>query len=191
MFLYPFLQPSTYLLAFTYFCQAVRASPASSNIPGDHVQAIAISPGGYQVVLYTYLHSMNGRVWLDQPTIQPEFPELSIWFRQDHPTRPIPTWIIAHYAYEDVPKQDAWYPLRDRIQSGQLAIAPEPKSWVSYLIHLIPFTSEMEVDQPNEMGWFDPTIGLRVPVRCPIGIATDSTEDPSMTLALDWIFEPS
>jgi hypothetical protein len=74
------------------------------------------------------------------------------------------------------------------VKSGELPIQQEPVYWVGYLIHLIPFASEMQLDSP-EAGWFDPRTGLRRPIKCPLGISTDCTEDRQIQRTLQGLLE--
>ncbi|AFY73633.1 hypothetical protein Syn7502_01573 [Synechococcus sp. PCC 7502] len=155
------------------------------------VQAIALPSGDYQVVLYTYLHSMNGAVWLSDDFTPSPFPKLSQWFRQDHPNSPLPTWLAAMFAYEDVDTDDEWYPIQESVKLGRITIAEQPLHWIGYLIHLVPFSLDMEIDRPDLDGWFEPRMGLRIPAQCPLGVATDLTEDRDLIGKLDWIMGSS
>lgn len=149
--------------------------------------AIDLPPGDYQITLYTYLHSMNGAVWVNRYDDTPLLPSLSEWFRHDHHTTPVPSWLAAMFAYEDVDPQDEWYPIRENVQAGRIAIAPQPLHWIGYLIHLVPFTATTVLDQPGADGWFDAQTGLRVPAQCPLGIATDCTEDNDIVNKVEWV----
>ncbi len=136
------------------------------------VKEIDIPPGDYQIVFYSYLHSMNGAVWLDDgyDGSPSPFPKLLSWFQMDYPGRSLPNWVVSMLAY------DREISISDAVKSGILSIENQPLYWIGYLIHLIPFTADMELDPP-EGGWFEPRVGLRVPVRCPLGISTNCSEN--------------
>ncbi|MEB3192180.1 MAG: hypothetical protein VKL42_17705 [Snowella sp.] len=153
---------------------------------GYEVRSINIPALDYQVTLYTYLHSMNGAVWLGDRSL---LPELSEWFQRDHPNASLPTRVAAIYAYEDVAPEDDWYPMRENVQSGKILIEKEPLYWIGYLIHFSPFTSAKELDQPGAYGWFESKTGLRVPTLCPLGIPTSCTEDNDIAHKVEWSFE--
>lgn len=142
----------------------------------EYVKAIEVPAGEYQVTLYSYLHSMNGAVWLSEFNKTLPLPKLLPWFQTDHPDRPLPTWVVSLLADEDLPADCGYSSIAAAIQSGSLAIEREPLHWIGYLIHLLPFHPDMEVDTP-EAGWFDSRLGLRIPDRCPLGIETACTED--------------
>lgn len=164
---------------------SLNAWQEEGNSPEVHAQNIP--PGDYQVTLYTYLHSMNGSMWLDRNIHPSVLPELSAWFRKDHEDEPLPSWVAAMFAYEDLNENDEWYPIQERVKSGSIIIEQQSLYWIGYLIHLIPFTPEMELDQPGADGWFEAKTGLRIPERCPLGVSTDCTEDRDIADKLDWV----
>lgn len=151
------------------------------------IKTIDIATGDYQVVLYSYLHSMNGAVWAYRRSNRGLLPQLSSWFRQDHPNTPLPSWLAALFAYDDVDPQDEWYPIRDAVKSGRITVTRQPLHWIGYLVHIMPFTEDMELNMPEEDGWFEPKTGFRVPEQCPLGIASDCTEDTDIISKLNWI----
>lgn len=159
----------------------------------DSVKEITVPPGEYQVVFYSYLHSMNGAVWLHGFPQGPSFPNLLSWFQQDYPGQPLPTWAVTMLEDGDLEDSDLADAATNRsiaeaVKSGELPIQQEPVYWVGYLIHLIPFESEMQLDSP-EFGWFDPRTGLRRPSKCPLGISTDCTEDRQIQRTLQGLLE--
>jgi hypothetical protein len=149
-----------------------------------YVKEIDVPPGDYQVVFYSYLHSMNGAVWLDDgyDGSPSPFPKLLPWFQMDYPGRSLPTWVASMLAYDEE------ISIADAVKSGILTIESQPLHWIGYLVHLIPFAVEMELDTP-EGGWFDTRVGLRVPVRCPLGISTNCTEDREVQSRLKWLLQ--
>jgi len=154
-----------------------------------YVKQITVPPGDYQVSFYTYLHSMNGTVWLNYRSYRPEkpFPKLLSWFQQDYPDEPLPTWVVTQLEDDDFPDAPS---IAAAVQSGQLAIHHQPVHWIGYLIHLLPFEPEMSLDTP-ESGWFPTDMGLRVPIKCPLGIPTDCTDDHQVQSDLEWLFRSS
>lgn len=142
----------------------------------DYVKAIEVPAGDYQVTLYSYLHSMNGAVWLSEFNKTLPLPKLLPWFQKDYPDRPLPTWVVSLLDDEDLPADCQYKSLETAIQSGYLAIEREPLHWIGYLIHIVPFQPGMELDTP-EAGWLDCRKGIRIPDRCPLGISTNCTED--------------
>ena len=149
----------------------------------EYVKQITVAPGDYQISFYTYLHSMNGAVWLGESPDELPFPHLLSWFQQDYPGEPLPTWIVTQLADDDVPNTPS---IAAAIQSGQLTIQQHPVHWISYLIHILPFTPGMHLDCP-ESGWFEARTGLRVPTKCPRGIPTECTEDDQVRSDLAWL----
>lgn len=150
----------------------------------EYVKAIEVPPGEYQVTLYSYLHSMNGAVWLSKFNTTLPLPKLLPWFQKDHPDRPLPTWILSLLDDDDLPADCGYGSISTAIQSGYLAIEHEPLHWIGYLIHVVPVQPNMELDTPDA-GWFDCRKGIRIPDRCPLGITTDCTEDHHIAHVLE------
>lgn len=155
----------------------------------DTVKPIAVPAGKYQVSLYTYLHSMNGAVWLNSSIVESPFPVLSEWFRRDHGDRALPSWAIPLLNHGNLPQEDPWMPIGEAVKSGKVTVDRDQLYWISYLVQILPWQDGMAVDSPDEEGWFDTRTGLRVPDRCPLGIATDCTEDTQVSTDLEWILE--
>lgn len=151
----------------------------------EYVKQITVPPGDYQVSFYTYLHSMNGAVWLSDRLENPPFPKLLPWFQQDYPGEPLPTWAVTLLEDEDFPDAPS---IAAAVKSGQLPIHHQPVHWIGYLIHLLPFEPGMTLDTP-ESGWFESRTGLRVPPRCPRGISTDCTDDRQVQSDLEWLLQ--
>lgn len=149
----------------------------------EYVKQITVPPGNYQVSFYTYLHSMNGAVWLSDRYADLPFPKLLPWFQQDYPGEPLPTWAVTLLENKDFPNAPS---IAAAIKSGQLPIHHQPVHWVGYLIHLLPFEPEMTLDTP-ESGWFEPKTGLKVPTKCPLGLPTDCTDDHQVQSTLEWL----
>jgi hypothetical protein len=151
----------------------------------EYVKQIMLPPGEYQVSFYTYLHSMNGAVWLGDSDISENlrFPKLLPWFQQDYPGEPLPTWVATLLEDEDFPNASS---IAAAVKSGQLPIHHHPVHWIGYLIHLLPFEPGIVLDTP-ELGWFDARTNLRVPPKCPLGIPTDCTDDRQVQSNLDWL----
>jgi hypothetical protein len=156
------------------------------------VKEVDVPSGDYQVTFYTYLHSMNGALWLsdfyDKFYNKRFLPKIGPWFRKDHPDKPLPSWIAAKVSDEDLDEDDEWRPMTDSIKSGRLAVEREPVHWIGYLVHLTPFVEGAELDTPED-GWFDPKTGLRAPEKCPLGIPTDCTEDTEIRDRLEQLLE--
>jgi hypothetical protein len=146
----------------------------------EYVKEIDVEPGDYQLVFYSYIHSMNGRMWLSDfyESFGGErlLPKLGPWFRKDHPGRALPTWVATELSEENLDEDDEWMPFERAVKSGRVSLEREPLHWIGYLIHLTPFVPGAELDIP-EGGWFDPKTGLRSPSPCPLGIATECSED--------------
>ncbi|MGI0486451.1 hypothetical protein ACN4EK_13510 [Pantanalinema rosaneae CENA516] len=151
----------------------------------EYVKEITVPPGSYQVSFYTYLHSMNGAVWLSDFCKDLSVPKLLSWFQQDHPGEPLPTWIVTRLEDEDVPDAPS---IAAAIKSGQLSIHHQPVHWIGYLIHLVPFEPGMTLDTP-ESGWFESRRGVRVPGQCPRGIVTDCTDDRQVQRDLEFLLQ--
>ncbi|MBL1175524.1 hypothetical protein [Pantanalinema sp. GBBB05] len=147
----------------------------------EYVKEITVPPGDYQVSFYTYLHSMNGAIWLSDFCKDLPFPKLLPWFQQDHPGEPLPTWAVTMLDDEDFPDAPS---ISAAIKSGQLAIHHQPVHWIGYLIHVLPFESGMTLDTP-EFGWFETRRWVRVPATCPLGIVTDCPDDRQTQRDLD------
>lgn len=148
------------------------------------VQEVAILPGTYLVDIYTYLSTMNGRVF--RHTQWPQ-PALGDWFRQDHPGTPFPSWIAAElirFPQEDDPNHmEDWKNLEQSSQDGRIAIDLQTLDWVGFLIHLRPDNADAKLSVPIEDGWLAENEGLRRPVICPQGIPSEAKE-PSVRYIL-------
>jgi hypothetical protein len=137
----------------------------------ENVQEVAVPDGQYLADIYTYLHTMNGRVLLQDRWKD----TLGAWFRRDHESRPFPAWIAAELTRSpesDPGHEKAWQQLSGSVKAGKLVVEPAPPSWVGFLIHLQPpdpsvSLSPIDLDQA---GWFAPETGLRRPARCPLGV---------------------
>ncbi len=156
---------------------------------GDHtgVRKVEIPKGHYVVDAYAYLHSMNGRVILEQ-----EWQEnLGAWFRRDHPGRAFPAWVageLAMFNEEDPGHEKEWRDLASSVRAGALTIETQPLDWIGFLFHLQPFDPNVELTPPEEDSWFGAGQGLRRPARFPLGIPSDA-EDPEYRAALRDLLE--
>jgi hypothetical protein len=135
------------------------------------VQEVAVPDGEYLADIYTYLHSMNGRTFLEQQWQD----TLGAWFRRDHQTRPFPAWIaseLVRFPENDPGHEKAWQELGGSVKAGKLVVETEPLGWVGFLIHLQPPdpAAALSSADPEDGGWFAPTTGLRRPARCPLGV---------------------
>ncbi len=151
----------------------------------EYVKEIHVPPGDYHVSFYSYLHSMNGSVWLGETLQDSPFPKLLPWFQQNYPGEPLPTWMVTLLEDDDFPDAPS---IAAAVKSGQLPIYSQPLHWVGYLIHLLPFEPGMTLDTP-ESGWFDSRTGIRVPTKCPLGIPTDCTDDNQIKSELEWLLQ--
>jgi len=150
---------------------------------GDYVQEVEVPKGHYVVDVYTYLHTMNGRVILDDVWKE----KLGRWFRRDHPGRAFPSWVageLTMFAEEDPGHEKEWGDLAASVESGKLAVETDPIDWVSFVFHLQTFDPEVELSELPEDGWFPPEAGLRRPERFPLGVAS-TTKDRMYRDALE------
>jgi hypothetical protein len=150
------------------------------------VRDIAVPAGKYLVDVYTYLHSMNGRVILSDVLEV----KLGEWFRQDHAGRSFPAWVAGELAVfpEFDPGHEAeWKKLADSVAKGTLAVEKAPLDWVSFVVHLQAFDPKATLDEPEEGTWFGAGQGMRRPARFPMGISS-TAEDPEYREALKELF---
>jgi len=141
----------------------------------DAVQAVEVPPGHYLVDVYAYLHTMNGRVLLEQEWDE----KLGVWFRRDHPGRTFPSWVageLAMYNSEDPGHEAEWRELEASVASGALKVETSPLDWVGFLFHLQPFDASAELTPPEEEAWFSANQGLRRPAQFPLGISSDTKD---------------
>lgn len=147
------------------------------------VHEVAVPPGRYLVDVYTYLHTMNGRVILDGVWKQ----KLGAWFRRDHPGRAFPSWVAGElclFSDEDPGHEATWEDVAAAVEAGTVEIETDTLDWVGFLFHLQPFDPEAERTEPEEGGWFGTEQGLRRPARFPLGVAAHA-EDPVYRSALE------
>jgi hypothetical protein len=148
----------------------------------DYVKEVAVPKGHYLVDVYTYLHTMNGRVIVEDVWRE----KLGAWFRRDHPGRAFPSWVageLTMFSEEDPGHEQEWSALAASVENGKLKVETEPLDWVSFLFHLQPFDPAAELSELPPDGWFPPEAGLRRPQRFPLGIAA-TTRDPMYREAL-------
>lgn len=142
----------------------------------EGVGLVEVPPGHYLVDVYNYLHSMNGRVMVEDWG-----EKLGTWFRRDHPGRAFPSWVageLARDSEKDPGHEKAWNELKASVEAGTLAVETEPLDWVGFLIHLQPFDPAAELTMPEDGAWFGPAQGLRKPERFPLGVAAVDAQDP-------------
>jgi hypothetical protein len=135
-----------------------------------YVHEVAVPPGHYLVDVYTYLHTMNGRVMADD--IWKE--HLGAWFRRDHPGRAFPSWLAGElclFSEQDPGHEREWNHVTTSVGQGKLDIDTTTLDWISFAFHLQPY-DEMPLGAPPEDGWFAPEAGLRRPARFPLGISS-------------------
>jgi hypothetical protein len=160
---------------------------SAEPVDGGDVWTMAIPDGDYLVDVYTYLQTMNGRVFLENEWNE----KLGAWFRRDHPGRPFPSWVAGELAMEpqdDPGHEDEWDDLPGSIEAGTLAVETSPLDWVGFLIHLSPPRTDAELSQPSEDGFFAERTGLRKPPLCPLGLPSAAT-DPEYREALSEILD--
>jgi hypothetical protein len=146
------------------------------------VAVVEVPKGHYLVDVYTYLHTMNGRVILEREWKT----KLGQWFREDHPGRAFPSWVageLAMFHDEDPGHENEWENLRKSVEQGKLKIETDPLDWVSFLFHLQPFDPKAQLTQPEEGDWFGAGQGLRKPERFPLGVPA-TVKDPEYREAL-------
>jgi hypothetical protein len=151
----------------------------------DYVQVVEVPEGEYLVDVYAYLHTMNGRMLLEQEMGE----KLGEWFRRDHAGRAYPSWVageLAMFNEEDPGHEAQWADLAASVASGALKVETSPLDWVGFLIHLQPFDGSAELTPPEEEAWFGAGQGLRKPARFPLGIPSDA-QDPEYRSALSEI----
>jgi hypothetical protein len=149
----------------------------------DYVQEVEVPKGHYVVDVYTYLHTMNGRVIRDDVWQE----KLGRWFRRDHPGRAFPSWVageLTMFPEEDPGHEKEWGDLAASVENGKLAVETTPLDWVSFVFHLQPFDPQLELGEPPPDGWFAPEAGLRRPERFPLGVAA-TTKDRTYRDALE------
>jgi len=152
------------------------------NAKSDGVGVVEVPPGHYLVDVYTYLHSMNGRVILEQMWDT----KLGAWFRKDHPGRAFPSWVageLAMFNEEDPGHEKEWEKLQKSVERGTLKVETDPLDWVTFLFHLQPFDPKAALTEPEEGDWFGAGQGLRKPDRFPLGVPA-TARDPEYREAL-------
>jgi hypothetical protein len=153
------------------------------NGEAEYVREVAVPKGYYIVDVYTYLHTMNGRVitgdvWKEK---------LGTWFRRDHAQRAFPSWVageLCMFPDEDPGHSQHWGDVAVAVEKGNLKIETEPLDWVGFLFHLQPFDESAKLTPPGDDGWFPADEGLRKPARFPLGVPADA-RDPVYREALE------
>lgn len=157
----------------------------------QEVREFDMPKGDYLVDVYTYLHTMNGRVLVETAWNE----KLGAWFRHDHPSRPFPSWVAAELVRspEDDPGHEAkWRHLARSVKSGALRVSLDPLHWIGVLVHLRPWPQEDAVLTPISReaaedyclpGAIPPETGLRRPAVFPLGISTKE-DDHEFSYAL-------
>jgi len=144
---------------------------------------VAVPDGKYLADIYTFLHTMNGRVFLEEEWNE----KLGAWFRRDHKKRAFPSWVageLARSPEDDSGHEKAWKKLAESVKKRMLVIETEPLDWVGFLVHLQPFDAAAALSEPGRDGWFAETTGLRRPERCPLGIAAVGARDDEVRYEL-------
>jgi hypothetical protein len=152
------------------------------------VKEIAVPPGKYLVDVYTYLHSMNGRMILSEVLGE----KLGEWFRKDHPGRAFPAWVageLAMFPEYDPGHEDEWKALAGSVKGGKLAVETTPLDWVGFVVHLQPFDPKAALTEPEEGDWFGAGQGMRRPARFPLGLSS-AAHDPEYREALKALLPP-
>jgi hypothetical protein len=152
---------------------------------GEHegVQLVEVPAGHYLVDVYTYLHSMNGRVILEQEWEE----KLGTWFRRDHAGRAFPSWVageISMFHEEDPGHEAEWDHLAASVEKGTLKVETDPLDWVGFLVHLQPFDASAALTEPEDGDWFGAGQGLRKPKPFPLGVSSREAKDPEYREAL-------
>jgi hypothetical protein len=149
----------------------------------DGVQAVDVRPGTYLVDVYTYLHSMNGRVILEEMWQE----KLGAWFRRDHPGRALPSWVageLSMFNEEDPGHEAEWKDLAASVDAGTLDVEVDPLDWIGFLIHLQPFDASAPLTEPDDGDWFGAGQDLRRPAPFPLGVPAVEARDPEYREAL-------
>ncbi|MEW5850091.1 MAG: hypothetical protein AB2A00_14980 [Myxococcota bacterium] len=137
---------------------------------------VEVPAGEYLVDVYTYLHTMNGRVLRDTAWQE----KLGAWFRRDHPNAPMPSWVayeMTRDASEDPDHEALWRDLKGSVSKGALKISLEPLDWVGAVVHLTRRAPGVPLPEVPDGGWFGHEDGLRRPERCPLGIPANAKND--------------
>ena len=137
----------------------------------------SVTPGRWDLDVYTYVNSLNGNALLREASATP-----GAWFRGDHPNTPIPLWLAHTLDYsgeEDPGHEDDWRNTKAAVAAGNLAIETETRGFVGMLFHLHKRGADAQYDAEPEGGWFDPDAGARKLERCPLGIVA-FVEDPNL-----------
>ncbi len=141
-----------------------------SYLVEDESSFVEVPPGDYVVEVFTYLNTMNGRVfrkrWGDDG-------RLGAWFRRDFPDRAFPTWVASelYWAPKEDPGHEAvWKDIAASLRAGMLQIESKPMAWVGVVVHLIRDESPEDLSTPQDDGFFAEDAGLRRLERFPLGI---------------------
>jgi len=133
-----------------------------------YVREVEVPPGHYYLDVYTYLHTMNGRVMADD-----------IWKEHGRrvvpprtiPTRAFPSWLageLCMFSEQDPGHEREWNQITASVQQGKLDVDTTTLDWISFVFHLQPY-DEAPLGAPPEDGWFAAEEGLRRPVAVSAG----------------------
>ncbi|MGH7467797.1 MAG: hypothetical protein ACRENP_07375 [Longimicrobiales bacterium] len=144
---------------------------------GRGVAVARVSPGRWDLDVYTYVGSLNGNALLRQIDER-----RGAWFRRDHAGTPFPLWLAHALDYsgqEDPGHEDDWRRTKEAFAAGNLSIETETRGFIGLLVHLHKRAAHEPPDPEPDGGWFDPDAGARTLRRCPLGIVAD-VEDPDL-----------
>jgi hypothetical protein len=132
----------------------------------DYTQHIAISPGKYQVDVYTYLPWLNGEYCYKSASSEP----LGTYFRRTRPNDTFPTWLQSE-CFEDPsidPGHEEQWPEDNDTEDD----ADDEPAYVMFLVHLHSVENWEEIPSVplDENGWVTIDAGARQPARCPLGL---------------------
>lgn len=154
-----------------------RVADATEDEDSATVRSIEVPAGEYLVDVLGYLHTMNGRVLIEQAWGE----KLGPWFRRDHPGKPFPGWVageLARSPEDDPGHEEEWRTLGAAVAAKKLQVDTSQLDWIGFLIHLRPLGPGAELSALPEDAWFAPEEGLRRPATCPLGIPADGARDP-------------
>ncbi|MGH7471306.1 MAG: hypothetical protein ACRENP_25435 [Longimicrobiales bacterium] len=136
------------------------------------VQPFDVPPGEYRIDVYTYRPTINGR-FLEESWPQP----LGAWFRQTHPGRPYPAWLVEELRVSpelDPGHEKEWEYASDEDIRARVTVDDAQEYVIGYLVHLQPWDAAATLSPLPADGWFQHEEGARIPARFPLGLATEA-----------------
>jgi hypothetical protein len=145
---------------------------ATGNDWDGSLHLFDIPPDDYQVDVYLYRPTINGRF------LEDAWPrKLGAWFREAHPGRPYPAWLIEELRIApelDPGHEHEWEEVSDEDIRARVAVDDGQEYVLGYLVHLQPWQAGAQLSPVPDHGWFLRDQGARVPARFPLGLTTDA-----------------